>query len=48
MYICNYCKAEFYLPHEIKEIHTECPELPFESFYECPLCKSDDIYEKEN
>ena len=45
MYICNCCKAQFNEPVEIREIHYECVELPYESFYQCPLCESDEIEE---
>ena len=47
MYKCNCCENEFENLRAVKEIHYECTELPYEMFYECPLCGSGDCELKE-
>lgn len=39
MYKCEKCGKEFETPKILKEIHTQCPEFPYEFFGSCPFCQ---------
>lgn len=46
MFICDNCKNEFNQPYIYYETHG-LPEPPFERFYLCPQCKSENYRFKE-
>lgn len=38
MYKCEKCGEEFKEPELLREIHTQCPEQPYEVYGACPCC----------
>ena len=46
MFYCKNCGCEFEKPYKVFEKHN-LKTAPFEAFYLCPNCKSENFYEEE-
>ena len=45
MYICENCGKILEATIPIREYHDELDERPYEQYYGCPYCKSDQVVE---